>query len=212
VKRFVALLGLPLVAALLVAGCSSSKPAAKASQLNDNPGGTKFAGFAVTPAQPRPSFTLTDTDGKPFSFGLTTHAHPTLLYFGYTHCPDVCPETMADVGLALRALPVAVQKQTYVVFVTTDVKRDTSAVIARWLKNFSPGTQATWVGLHGTQAEIDAAQVAAKVTVAEDDGATHAAQVLLFGTDDYARVVFPQSTNEQQEIVHDLPLVAGSGA
>ena len=143
-------------------------------------------------------------------FGTTTHGHPTLLYYGYTRCPDVCPESMADVGLALRSLPVALQKQTYVVFVSTDVQHDTGPIIAEWLHNFSQGTQATWVGLHGTQAEIDAAQVAAHVTVAEDDGQTHSAEVLLFGTDDYAHVVFPQSTNEQQQIANDLPLVAGS--
>ena len=202
---------LAVIAAVVLAGCGSSKPAPKASQLNDNPGGTKFAGFAVTPAQPRPSFTLTDTSGKPFSFATTTHGHPTLLYFGYTECPDVCPETMADVGLALRSLPASIQKQTYVVFVSTDVKHDTGPVIAKWLKNWSPNTQTTWVGLRGSQAEIDAAQAAAHIPLAEDGGQTHSAEVLLFGADDYARVVFPQSTNEQQQIAHDVPLVISSG-
>ena len=55
---------------------------------------------------------------------------------------------------------------------------------------------------------IDAAQAAAHVAVAEDGGQTHSAQVLLYGADDYARVAFAQSTNEQKQIEHDLPLVA----
>lgn len=204
------------VALLSACGSSSAKsspPAgsASASQLNDQSGTgatTGFQGLGLTPPEPRPTFTLTDTSGKPYSFGIQTAGHPTLLYFGYTNCPDVCPETMADVGLALRALPAAVQKTTDVVFVSTDIKRDTEAVIKQWLTNFSEGTTATWVGLRGTQAQVDAAQTAAHVTLAEDDGQTHSAVVKLYGVDDYARVEYPQSTNEQQLLQHDLPLAA----
>ena len=105
-------------------------------------------------------------------------------------------------------MPAALQKQTYVVFVSTDVKRDTAAVIDKWLSNFTDGVDATFVGLRGTQAQIDAAQAAAHVTLAEDDGQTHSAQVLLFGADDYARVTFLQSTNEAELMAHDLPLAA----
>lgn len=201
------------VGALLLAGCSSSKPSTSSSgsELNDRTGSSSgYDGLGLNPAQPRPSFTLTDTTGKPFAFAQRTAGHPTLLYFGYTQCPDVCPETMADIGLALKSVPAAVQKKTYVVFVSTDVKHDTGPVIAKWLTNFAPNTTATFVGLRGTQAQIDAAQTAAHVTVAEDGGQTHSALVLLFGADDYARVGYTQSTNEQQQIAHDVPLVAGS--
>jgi protein SCO1/2 len=203
-----------VAAAVMLTGCTSSSnsPAtdgsASASQLNDQSGntGNGFEGLGITPPEPRPTFTLTDASGKPFSFGIQTAGHPTLLYFGYTNCPDICPETMADVGLALRALPASVQKVTYVVFVTTDIKRDTGPVMKQWLSNFSNGASATWVGLRGTQAQIDFAQTAAHVTVAEDDGQTHSAVVKMYGADDYARVEYPQSTNEQQLIQHDLPL------
>ena len=217
-RRPLAVTAAALAAATLLAACGSSTksapntspPASAApSQLNDQSGSTTgFQGLGLTPPEPRPTFTLTDTTGQPFSFGIRTAGHPTLLYFGYTNCPDVCPETMADVGLALRALPAAVQKVTDVVFVSTDVKRDTGAVIKRWLGNFSAGTTATWIGLRGTQAQVDAAQTAAHVTVAEDDGQTHSAVVKLYGADDYARVAYPQSSNEQQLIEHDLPLAA----
>jgi protein SCO1/2 len=66
-----------------------------------------------------------------------------------------------------------------------------------------------YIGLNGTQAEIDAAQVASHVTLAEDGGQTHSAEVLLYGSDDYARVSFLQSTNESGQIAHDLQLVSG---
>jgi protein SCO1/2 len=198
-----------VLAGLLLAACTSSaSPTPKPSQLLGQNSAGPYLGAGLVPAQPRPSFTLTDTAGRPFAFGTRTSKHPTFLYFGYTQCPDVCPATMADVRLALTHVPASVAERTYVVFVTTDVKHDTSAVIKRWLANFSAGSKATWVGLRGTQAQIDAAQAAAHIPLAEDSGQTHSAQVLLYGPDDYAHVTFLQSNNVQEQIAHDLPIVA----
>jgi protein SCO1/2 len=206
VKRLLAV----LAGLLLLTACTSSgSPKSKPSQLNDQSGAGRYLGAGLVPAQPRPSFTLTDTAGKPFPFGTRTSGRPTFLYFGYTNCPDICPQTMADIRLALRDVPAAVAARTFVVFVTTDVKHDTAAVIKQWLSSFSAGTKATWIGLRGTQAQIDAAQAAAHIPIAEDDGQTHSAQALLYGPDDYAHVTFLQSNNEQQAMAHDLPIVAG---
>lgn len=196
-------------AVLLVAGCgssASSKP--KPSELHGGGKVGKYEGSGLVPAQPRPSFTLTDTDGKPFAFGSRTSGHPTFLFFGYTNCPDVCPATLADIATALRRVPESVAKKSYVVFVTTDVKNDTGPVIAQWLANFSHRSPATFVGLRGTQAEIDAAQAAAHITLASDEGKTHSASALLYGPDDYARVLFLQSNNEAKAMEHDLKIVA----
>jgi len=201
-----------MVAALglvaLLAGCGASGGAQpRPSELNDHTDST-YSGLGLTPPQPRPQFTLTDTAGRPYRFGTATAGKPTLLYFGYTHCPDVCPTTLADIAQALQAVPVRVRQLTQVVFVTTDVKRDTPAVLKRYLAQFDPGLPNPFVGLTGSQAQIDAAQVAAHVALAQDDGQTHAAQVLLYGSDDYAHVAFLQSTDETGQISHDLPLVA----
>lgn len=197
---------------LLAAGCTSGGGAAKPSDLVGRPQSGPYHGFGLDPAQPRPSFTLLDSAGKPFAFGTRTARHPTLLFFGYTHCPDECPATMADIRLALQDVPASVAAQTYVVFVTTDVRRDTGPVIERWLGNFDTGSKAHWIGLHGTQAEVDAAQAAAHVMVAEDKGETHSTQLLLYGPDDYAHVAFLQTSNEQHQLAHDLPIVAGAGS
>ena len=200
---------LAAVAAIaLVAGCSSSKPAKpKPSELNDNPGNSAYQGLGLTPAQPRPNFVLTDSNGKTFSFAQTT-GHPTFLFFGYTNCPDVCPLTMANIHEALTKEPTALQEKTYVVFVTTDVKRDTGPVLNRWLANFTPDIKAHIIGLRGNQAQIDAAQAASHIPLAEDGGQTHSALVVLYGVDDYAHVEYPQSNNQAQVMAHDLPLVA----
>jgi protein SCO1/2 len=194
--------------ALVAAACSSGAAAPQPSELHDKPTGGVYQGFGLLPPQPRPSFTLTDTSGKSYAFGRATAGKPTLLYFGYTHCPDVCPTTMADIGQALRTVPSDIQRRTQVVFVTTDVKRDTGPVMAAWLAHFDTDLPNRFVGLTGTQAQIDAAQAAAHVQLAEDEGQQHSAEVLLYGSDDYARVQYLQSTNEADQIGHDLPLVA----
>lgn len=205
---------LALVASVAVlAGCSSSASGGDPtpSGLNDQQQTGPYHGVGLDPARPRPSFTLTDTAGKQFAFGTRTAGRPTLLFFGYTNCPDVCPTTMADIHTALTKIPVALQKKVYVVFVSTDVKHDTGPIIARWLQNFDGAVQATFVGLRGTQAEVDAAEASAHIFLAEDAGQTHSTQVLLFGPDDYARVSYIYSgtdQNEAQQMAHDLPMVA----
>ena len=193
---------------VMAAACSSGAAAPRPSELHDKPTGGVYQGFGLVPPQPRPSFTLTDTSGKSYAFGRATAGKPTLLYFGYTHCPDVCPTTMADIGQALRTVPSDIQRRTQVVFVTTDVKRDTGPVLAAWLAHFDTELPNRFVGLTGTQGQIDAAQAAARVQLAEDEGQQHSAEVLLYGSDDYARVQYLQSTNEADQIRHDLPLVA----
>lgn len=209
IRRTLVLLA-ALTGAALLAACSSGSTrqgSPSMSELNDNRNVGPYDGFGLTPPQPRPSFALTDTAGKKFLFSQTA-GHPTLLYFGYTHCPDVCPTTMADIGQALRRVPKAVQALTYVVFVTTDVKRDTGPVIAAWLRHFDSGLPRQFVGLTGSQAQIDAAQAAAHIPLAEDGGALHAADVVLYGADDYAHVKYLQSDNEADQMAHDLPLIA----
>jgi protein SCO1/2 len=200
---------LALVALVALVGCSSAhgNSSPSPSGLNDNPV-SKYQGFGLTPPQPRPAFTLTDTSGQPFSFATATAGKPTFLYFGYTHCPDVCPTTMADIGIALKTVPAAIRATVQVVFVTTDVTEDTGPVIARWLTAFQTGLPNPFIGLYGTQAEVDAAQAAAHVTLATDEGKTHSAQVLLYGADDYARVSYAESDNESDAMTHDLPLVS----
>jgi protein SCO1 len=213
VKLRYALVAVLAVAGLAVAGCSSSgggggSAPAQASGLNDNPGTGPYQGVGLVPPHPRPEFTLTDTAGKPYPFAAKTNGKATLLFFGYTRCPDICPTTMADIGVALRKLPAAQAKQVTVVFVSTDVKHDTGPIIAKWLSYFSPHTHATFVGLRGTQAQVDAAQASSHIMIAEDGGQTHSTQVLLFGPDNYARDSFIYSNNgESAQMEHDIPVV-----
>ncbi|MGX7678261.1 SCO family protein [Jatrophihabitans sp. DSM 45814] len=207
-----ALASVLLAASLLTACGGSSKsadPTSAASELNDHDTGSPYQGVGLIPPQPRPHFTLKNSAGQSYNFTTATAGKPTLLYFGYTNCPDVCPQTLADITNALLAVPSSLRAQTQVVFVTTDVKHDTGPVLAAYLSKFDTDLPNKFIGLYGTQPQIDAAQAAAHVTIAEDDGQTHSAQVLLYGSDDYAHVSFLQSDNESGQIEHDLKVVGG---
>ena len=100
------------------------------------------------------SFTLTDQDGK-----IVTDADfkgkPMLVFFGYTHCPDVCPTTLFDVSEVLRALGSDADK-TQALFITIDPERDTAPVMKDYLSSFDPHLR----GLTGT---VDAITSAEKV-------------------------------------------------
>jgi protein SCO1/2 len=196
--------------ALVVTALSASLAACTSSSkkgLTDTATVGKFQGAGLVPPEPRPAFTLTDTKGQPYPFQSSTAGQPTLLYFGYTHCPDICPTTMADIAQAIGKLSPSQKAKVRVVFVTTDPKQDTGPVIQAWLSHFDPGLPNRFVGLTGTQTQIAAAQAAAGVFLAEDEGQQHATDVLLYGSDDYAHVEYLQSDNETDQIAHDLPLV-----
>ncbi len=171
----------------------------------------KYRGGMVSPALAKPKFTLTDTSGAPFDFALKTQGYTTLLFFGYTHCPDMCPLQMSIIAQALKKIPPASADRFKVVFVTTDPERDSPQVLRAWLDHFDK----RFIGLTGSQAAIDAAQVAANLSPAKKsavrpDGAYevgHAAFVLAYTKDNLAHVIYPGGVSEE-DWAHDLPLLA----
>jgi protein SCO1/2 len=201
------------VAAVLMTGCASSgTPAASTgSEAPASVSGAvqKYAGVNLATPYRRPTFTLTDQTGKPFDFKAITAGIPTLLFFGYTRCPDVCPTTMADIAVALRSVDRALATQVRVVFVTTDPTNDTSPVLAEYLHRFDADLPQKFIGLTGTQAVIDSAQLSAGVPLAEDNGKTHSALLLLYGKDDAAHVAFDQG-NTPRDIAADLKRVSAA--
>lgn len=188
----------------LLAGCASEGPVATIATPSNTSG---FEGTYVDPPLPKPDVTLTDTDGKPFNIAKDTAGKVTALYFGYTHCPDVCPTTMADLSVALGQLPQDVAKQVDVVFVTTDPQRDTPKKIAKWLDSF---TAKDLVGLSGPMAKIQKAAETDGIfidpPVKNDDGTVtveHGAQVIVFNKQGEGELIF-SSGFEPDEVAHDL--------
>ena len=172
---------------------------------------SKYRGGLVSPPLPKPKFTLTDTSGAPFDFALKTQGYATLLFFGYTHCPDMCPLQMSTIAQALKTIPPASADRFKVVFVTTDPERDSPQVLRLWLDHFDK----RFIGLTGTEAEIAAAQIAANLSPAKKsavrpDGAYevgHAAFVLAYTRDNLAHVIYPGGVKED-DWAHDLPYLA----
>jgi protein SCO1/2 len=171
----------------------------------------QYRGGLVSPPLPKPNFTLVDTSGAPFDFRAKTENYVALLFFGYTFCPDMCPMQMTTIAQALRSLPAEQASRFKVVFVTTDPDRDTRQVLRIWLDHFDK----SFIGLTGSKAAIQAAQLAANVDPAQragtlSDGSyaiNHAAWVLAYTTDNLAHIIYPVGV-KQQDWVHDLPFLA----
>ncbi|MGY1823945.1 SCO family protein [Geodermatophilus sp. SYSU D00079] len=210
------LVALVASAGILLAGCGGGAAAEEGGE-HDHSGGAavvegpedRFAGVDLPDPYQRPSFTLTDTTGAAYDFAAATAGTPTLLFFGYTNCPDICPTTMADVAVALRNVDPALAGQVQVVFVTTDPAFDSPEVLAEYLGRFDADLPNRFIGLTGDQAAIDQAQLAAGVPLAEDSGRLHSSLLLLYGADDLAHVAF-NGGNTSRDIAGDLTLVAGA--
>ena len=129
IKFFVSMASL-LLGALLLTGCSSEvKPI--------------FVSTDITGAEFGKDFKLTDHTGK-----LRTLADfkgkVVVLFFGYTHCPDVCPTTMGELAGAMKKLGKDAER-VQVLFITIDPERDTPALLAQYVPAFHP----TFLGLSG---------------------------------------------------------------
>jgi protein SCO1/2 len=210
---------LTVSAGLVLAGCggAAADEGATADGGHEHAAGAavvegpedRYAGLDLPDPYQRPSFALTGPDGQPYDFAAETGGKPTLLFFGYTNCPDICPTTMADVALALRGVEPGLAERVRVVFVTTDPVFDTPEVLAEYLGRFDADLPTRFVGLTGDQAAIDRAQLATGVPQAEDDGRLHSSLLLLYGADDLAHVAF-DAGNTSRDIAGDLGLVAGA--
>ncbi len=203
-----------LAGALVLTGCSEPAAESEGHDHADAPAvveapADRYAGLDLAEPYRRPTFTLTDTTGAAYDFKAATAGRPTLLFFGYTNCPDICPTTMADVAVALRGLDPALAAQVQVVFVTTDPGFDTPEVLGEYLGRFDADLPARFVGLTGEQDVIDQAQLSAGVPLAEDEGRLHSSLLLLYGTDDEAEVAF-DAGNTARDIAADLRAVAGA--
>jgi protein SCO1 len=104
------------------------------------------SGTWLADAKPIADFHLVDSEGRAFS-RTSLLGHPTLIYFGFTHCPDECPDTLAALA---RVKQQAQLPGLRVLFVTVDPERDTPAVLAGYLRHFDP----SFLGLTGDPAEI----------------------------------------------------------
>jgi protein SCO1 len=121
-------LGTLLVLAFVAAGCGRSH---------------QFNGTAYEPPQPAPAITGINWDGRTFNLS-DLKGKVTLVFFGYTHCPDVCPLTLAELADLVKTLGDQ-RQDVAVVFVTTDPERDTQERLAEYVPVFDPAFYGVYV-------------------------------------------------------------------
>jgi protein SCO1 len=203
--------------AVTASGCASSSAATANGSGNSDPGlvlinTSKYKGNIVSPVA-KPSGTLTADDGKQYNIRAITKGVVTLLYFGYTHCPDLCPLTMSNTAVAIRELPKADQSKVRVLFVSVDPGRDTLARLRSWLGNYNPA----FIGLRGTLKQVEAFEQQTGLPDGPEfsDGAgqvqlDHATEMFAYGTDNVAHEAFFPST-PPANMANDLKLLVAGG-
>ncbi len=128
-------------------------------------------------------FHLEDQNGKPFS-NEDLKGRPFLVFFGFTHCPDICPTTLFEISQVMQKLGKDADR-TGALFITVDPERDTPAALKDYLSNFDPHLR----GLTGDPAAVNAAikayrVYAKKVPLADGDYTMdHTAMVYLMDKD-----------------------------
>ncbi|MEU1189286.1 SCO family protein [Streptomyces sp. NPDC005859] len=180
-KKTFAVAALLAAATLTLSACGTGDSSSPVAVVSED--GKQQAATVLDQPFTKPDLALTDTQGKSYDLRKETAGHPTLIYFGYTNCPDVCPLTMSNIAVAKKQLSKAEQDELRVVFVTTDPDRDTPAALGKWLKGIDPQV----VGLSGKFAAIQAAARTLGISVEaphkDKNGkivSTHGTQVVAF--------------------------------
>jgi len=180
-----------------------------------------LAGLAACHGEPQPDwrlhdvsghlpdldFHLTDDQGKAVTAG-DYKGKVTLMYFGYTHCPDVCPLTLTELHVVLDRLGPAADG-VRILFVSVDPKRDTPSIMHAYVNAFDKRA----VGLVGS--DTDTEELAKRYRSAftrepdKGDGAydvSHSSAIYIFDRAGKARLLATPSAS-QDDIVHDLTLL-----
>ncbi|MFI8188399.1 SCO family protein [Streptomyces sp. NPDC085946] len=200
-------------ASLTLTACGSGADSDKPVAVVSEEAASDRAATVLDKPFEKPDLVLTDTRGEKYDLREETAGKPTLIYFGYTHCPDVCPSTMSNIAVAKKALPKAEQDALRVVFVTTDPDRDTPAELGKWLT----GIDTEFIGLTGDFATIQAGArtlgISIEPTTKDKNGklvSEHGTQVVAFSPKTDGGYVLYGEDASVDDYTEDLPeLVKG---
>ncbi|WP_266159353.1 SCO family protein [Dyella silvatica] len=196
--RMLLLLAL-LAAAVLISACH-----------RDEPMGWRLTN--VTGHMPDLDFKLIDDQGKTVT-GKDFRGKAVLLFFGYTHCPDVCPLTLAQLHVVMQRLgPQA--DQARILFVSVDPARDTPDIMHAYVNAFDPRA----VGLTGSAGDVEALAKRYRSAFTREPNkgdnnydVSHSSAIYLFDQDGKARLLSTPA-NPQDDLVHDLSLLIGTSS
>jgi protein SCO1/2 len=174
---------------LLVTGCNDAAPA--------------FKGSDITGTQLGKDLALTGTDGKPYTLD-ALKGKVTIVLFGFTQCPDVCPTSLAELTQVMKLLGKD-STRVQVVLITVDPERDTSEVLRAYVSGFDP----QFLGLTGTLEQIKKAAASFKVYFAKTPGVQgnysmdHSASFYLMDAQGESRVLLNNNIGAAA-IAHDI--------
>lgn len=115
----------------------------------DRPAKPAYRGSDITGSTYGLHLDLRDHNGRAVTLE-TFKGRLVVLFFGYTHCPDVCPTTLSDLAAAFKLMPGGVADKVQVLFVTVDPERDTPEVLGAYVPYFHP----SFLGLYGSSAQV----------------------------------------------------------
>jgi protein SCO1 len=204
---------LAVVAATALAGCASEPDSGATTSgmvVRDDDG---LHGSVLAEPYQVPPVSLTATDGSSYSLASDADRPLTLVFFGYTHCPDICQVVMADIASALTRLDDADRQQVGMQFVTTDPTRDDRGTLRGYLDRFDP----EFGGLTGPLPRIVDLGEAMGVPVARGQRlpsggyeVDHGTQVIGLLPDGTAPVVWTHGTSPDQ-IAEDIEEILADG-
>lgn len=184
-----------LLAVLVLAGC----------------GEHGWHGKNISGLMPELEFSLTDENGNAVTEEIFS-GRPLAMYFGFTHCPDICPTTLARLAAATRNLPENARDELQLAFVSVDPDRDGPEQLARYTAAFSD----RMLGLTGTQKQLTALTRRYRVTYgyeepdAEGDyEVSHSSAILVFDADLEPRLMLLDNLSVAQ-MAEDLERLLGS--
>lgn len=168
-------------------------------------GEAQWHGHDITGVMPDLAYQLTDENGADVSAG-TYAGKVRVVFFGYTHCPKICPVTMSRVAGAISKLPAGQRDDVRVLFVSVDPERDPPQRLKEWTDNFGP----RFIGMTGTQEQLKRLNKRYRVTYSygkpNDSGfykVNHSSGVFVFGPDGKARLLINQNQTAD-DIAADL--------
>ncbi|MDP3968428.1 MAG: SCO family protein [Nocardioides sp.] len=171
-------------------------------------------GAVLTDPYALPEVSLTDTDGEPYALAADTDAPLTLVFFGYTQCPDICQVVMGSLASALTRLSDEEAERVEVLFVTTDPARDDASTLRAYLDRLDPSFE----GLTGDLDVITTAGNALGVDIAKGERlpsggyeVLHGTQVIGVDAEGRGTIVWTEGTSPAQ-FAEDVAALLGDAA
>ncbi len=177
---------------VLLAGCKDATP--------------QFKGSDITGTRLGKDLALTGTDGKAYTLE-ALKGKVSLVLFGFTQCPDVCPSSLAELTQVMKLLGKDA-KRVQVVLITVDPERDTQDVLRAYVSGFNPD----FLGLTGTSEQVKKTAASFKVYYAKTAGAQgnysmdHSASFYLMDAQGESRVLLSNNIGAAA-IAHDIQLL-----